>query len=119
MIMEKDFETLWREQKKDILMANEEYRQIIDSYKMRSGADWLLFAFPIVVAIVILEWMPTSKELLNWFIAAIAAIITFVVCVWVKTLITGNRSLDEVEKEVKERCRENYEKTGKMQDHQS
>lgn len=112
--MEKDFETLWQEQKKDILMANEEYRQIINSYKMNSGADWLLFAFPIVVAIAILEWMPTGKELLNWLIAAVAAIITFAICVWVKTLITGNRTLDEVEKEMKESCRENYEKTGQL-----
>lgn len=112
--MEKDFETLWQEQKKEILMANEEYQQIMNSYKLNSGADWLLFAFPIVVAIAILEWMPTSKELLNWLIAAIAAIIIFAICVWVKTLITGNRSLDEVEKEVKENCRKNYEKTGQL-----
>lgn len=112
--MGNDFETLWREQKKEILMANEEYRQIMDSYKMNSGADWLLFAFPIVVAIAILEWMPTGKELLNWLIAAVAAIIIFAICVWVKTLITGNRSLDEVEKEVKEQCRKRFEETGKL-----
>ncbi|MBO4315985.1 MAG: hypothetical protein IKX24_11175 [Prevotella sp.] len=114
--MGNDFETLWHEQKKEILMANEEYRRILDSYKMNSGADWLLFAFPIVVAIVILEWSPTGRELVNWLIAAVAAIITFALCVWVKTLITGNRSLDEVEKEVKEQCRIRFEKTGKLID---
>ncbi len=112
--MEKDFETLWHEQKKEILTSNEEYRHIMESYKMNSGADWLLFAFPIVVAIAILEWMPTGRELLNWLIAAVAAIITFALCVWIKTLITGNRSLDEVEKEVKEQCRKHYEETGRL-----
>ena len=113
--MEKDFESLWRENKKRLLEADPEYRKIIESYKMNSGADWLLFAMPAVVAIVILDWAPLDKELLNWLIGAIAAIVTFVLCVWIKSLLTGNRSLDEVEQEIKKRCLEHFEKTGKLE----
>ena len=112
---EKDFETLWKENKKRILEADPEYRKIIDSYKMNSGADWLLFALPAVVAIIILDWNPFQRELVNWLIGAIAAIVTFVLCVWIKSIISGNRSLDEVEKEIKARCMSNYEKTGKLE----
>lgn len=113
--MEKDFETLWRENKKRILETDPEYRKIIESYKMNSGADLLLFALPAVVAIFILDWSPLEKELLNWLIGAIAAIFVFVLCVWVKSFLSGNRSLDEVEQEVKSRYHECYEKTGKLE----
>ncbi len=109
---EKDFETLWKENKKRILEADPEYRKIIDSYKMNSVADWLLFALPAVVAIIILDWNPFQRELVNWLIGAIAAIVTFALCVWIKSIISGNRSLDEVEKEIKARCMSYYEKTG-------
>ena len=112
--MEKDFETLWRENKKRILEADPEYRKIIESYKMNSGADWLLFALPAVVAIVILDWSPLEKELLNWLIGAIAAIIVFVLCVWVKSFLSANRSLDEVEQEIKNRCLNHYNRTGNL-----
>lgn len=113
--MEKDFETLWKENKKRILEADPEYLKIIDSYKMNSGADWLLFALPAVVAIIILDWNPFQRELVNWLIGAIAAIITFVLCVWIKSIISGNRSLDEVEKEIKNRCLDNYNQTGNLE----
>lgn len=112
--MEKDFETLWRENKKRLLEADPEYRKIIDSYKMNSGADWLLFALPAVVAIVILDWAPSEKELLNWLFGALAAIVVFVICVWIKSILTGNRSLDEVEQEIKKRYLEKFERTGKL-----
>ena len=113
--MEKDFETLWKENKKRILEADPEYRKIIDSYKMNSGADWLLFALPAVVAIIILDWNPFQRELVNWLIGAIAAIVTFALCVWIKSIISGNRSLDEVEKEIKNRCLDNYNRTGNLE----
>lgn len=112
--MEKDFETLWRENKKRLLEAEPEYRKIIESYKMNSGADWLLFALPAVVAIVILDWAPSEKELLNWLFGAIAAIVVFVLCVWLKSFLSGNRSLDEVEQEIKKRYMEKFEKTGRL-----
>ncbi|MBQ1668521.1 MAG: hypothetical protein II063_11160, partial [Prevotella sp.] len=62
-----------------------------------------------------LDWNPFQRELVNWLIGAFAAIVTFVLCVWIKSIISGNRSLDEVEKEIKARCMSNYEKTGKLE----
>jgi hypothetical protein len=63
--MEKDFEVLWKENRKHILESDPEYKKIVESYKMKSGADWLLFGIPVMAAIVILETSPFGREFLT------------------------------------------------------
>ena len=46
--MEKqEFETFWKANRERILMSSDEYIKATSSYKLSSGADWLLFAIPI------------------------------------------------------------------------
>jgi|LAHS01.1.fsa_nt_gb Sec-independent protein secretion pathway component TatC len=111
MEAKKDFETYWLENRKQILESNPEYKRIINSYKMSSGADWLLFAIPVVGAIMVMNYRPFSKELLNYLLSAVVAIVLFGLSVWVKSLITNSRPLSEVEAEIKEKCRRQYEQS--------
>ena len=104
---EKEFETYWAQHRKQLLEANAEYREAIENYKMNTGADWLLFAFPVVVAVVLLDWAPFDSEVLNWVIGAVAAVVVFVLSVWVKSMITGTRPISQIEEEVKEQERRN------------
>ena len=114
--MEKDFEVLWKENRKHILESDPEYKKIVESYKMKSGADWLLFGIPVMAAIVILETSPFGRELFNWLAGVAVAVVTFAICVAVKSMITGNRSVSELEEDLKKRCHEHYMKTGKLTD---
>lgn len=114
--MEKDFEVLWKENRKHILESDPEYKKIVESYKMKSGADWLLFGIPVMAAIGILETSPFGRELFNWLAGVAAAVVTFAICVAVKSMITGNRSVSELEEDLKKHCHEHYMKTGKLTD---
>jgi hypothetical protein len=86
----------------------------MNSYKMNTGADRLLFAIPVVAAFVVINIGLFRKELLNWVVGAVTAIVIFVVSVWIKTLMSGNRSLEVVEKEVKEIMWRKYKDTGSL-----
>ena len=72
---------------------------------MSNGSDWLLFGIPIVAGIVYINNVQLGNELLNWVASAAVTIICFVVCVWIKSLITGSKSPDETEKDIKQRIR--------------
>lgn len=108
------FETLWLEKRKQILMADDEYRKATESYKMVSGADWLLFGMPVVAAIIAIDQSFFKSEILNWLFSAAVAIMAFVIAVIVKTLTNGSRPISVIEAEIKERCRKEYEITGKL-----
>lgn len=110
--LEDEFELLWLERRKQILAADEEYIRATEGYRMTSGADWLLFGMPVVAAIMVLEMSFFGSEIINWLVAALVAALLFVVAVYVKTLITGGRSVTEIEADAKRRCREEYERTG-------
>ena len=38
------FELYWQSHRRELLSKNKEYREIEESYKMRTGFDWLLWA---------------------------------------------------------------------------
>ena len=50
-----EFERYWTENREKILNANSEYRKVRDSYKSLSGADYLLYAIPVVAGIVFMD----------------------------------------------------------------
>lgn len=102
------FEQYWTANRQSLLNSNREYRETIDSYKMHSGADWLLFALPVVAAILVFDWSPFGRELLNWILSALVAIVSFAVCVAVKSWLSGTRPLSEIEEEVKEQARRDF-----------
>ena len=99
--MEKqEFETFWKANRERILMSLDEYIKATSSYKLSSGADWLLFAIPIVAAIIFMEQCSIERELLKWLAGAGITIVTFI-----KSMISGSRSPEDVEREIKERIR--------------
>ena len=112
--MEDKFEMLWLEKRKAILMGNEEYRKATEGYKMSSGADWLLFGKPIVAAIIVLDQSFFANEMLNWLLGAGVAAVLFVIAVAVKAYIIGVRPVSEIEDEIKQRCKEQFDATGKF-----
>ena len=112
--MEDKFEMLWLEKRKAILMGNEEYRKATEGYKMSSGADWLLFGMPIVAAIIVLDQSFFANEMLNMLLVAVLAAVMFVIAIAVKSFIISARHVSEIEAEIKQRCKEQFDATGKF-----
>lgn len=103
---EKDFEAYWKAHRDEILSQSEEYRRAKDNFKMNSGSDLLLFGIPIVAGIVCMNNIALSNELLKWLASAVVTIVSFALCVWIKSIATGSSSPDEVEQKLKERTRQ-------------
>lgn len=85
-----------------ILEKNDEYRHAKENFKIHSGADLILFGIPVVAGIVSINNVPLQNELLKWIVSAVITIVCFALSVWVKSLITGMVSPDEVEQRLKE-----------------
>ena len=100
---EKEFEEYWKANRESILSKDEEYRLAKDNFKMSNGSDMLLFGLPIVAGIVFMNNVHLGNELLNWIASAAVTIVCFAICAWIKSLITGSCSPDEVEARVKEK----------------
>ncbi len=105
-----DFETFWKANRERLLAENKEYQQAKNHYKMSSGADWLLFAIPAIVGILSFDHILLESEVLKWLCCAAITIVSFVVCVWIKSMTIGGRSPEEIEREIKEKRMKNEEK---------
>lgn len=103
---EQEFETYWLQHRDAILANDGEYQDAKRNLQMRTGADWLLFAVPVVVGILCVNNLPIASELLRWVCSAVATVLSFAGCVWVKSLLTGDRALSEIEADLKERLRQ-------------
>jgi len=103
MMNEKEFETYWQSNRKRLLDNDASYREAKNNYKMTSGADWLLYAIPVVSAIVVMDNCNITNELLKWAVGAAVCILCFVVCVWIKSLNSDGLSPDDIEKRIKKR----------------
>ena len=99
---DREFETYWKENRMTILEKNDEYRHAKENFKIHSGADLILFGIPVVAGIVSINNVPLQNELLKWIVSAVITIACFALSVWVKSLITGTVSPDEVEQRLKE-----------------
>lgn len=108
------FEELWREHGYRLLREDAEYRQLTDSFKIKTGGDYLLFAIPLLSGVVFMDKAPIEHELLRWLACAVVVVVVFVVCAWIKSAVSGSKSSAEVEKHVKERCYERFRKTGRL-----
>lgn len=99
---DKEFDTYWKENRMTILEKNDEYRHAKENFKIHSGADLILFGIPVVAGIVSINNVPLQNELLKWIVSSVITIVCFALSVWVKSLITGMVSPDEVEQRLKE-----------------
>ena len=109
-MIEGDFERYWLINRKTLLSENKEYREIEESYRMHSGFDWLLWGLPAVAGLLAYRFVSLQSEILKWLVSALAVIVVFLLCVWIKSTISGLRSLDEVEKEIKAQAFEKFKR---------
>lgn len=100
-----EFEKYWKENREQILSKNDEYVKAKNCFKMTSGADWLLFAFPVVAGILFMNYCPIKHELLKWLASAVVTIIIFVICVWIKSMTSDSSSPEELEQKIKEQVK--------------
>lgn len=107
---EKEFEKCWLQNRERLLANDAEWQQMRDSYKTHSGSDMLLYAIPIVVGIVCLDYLPIKHELLLWGVSAVIMIVVSVICVQIKSAASGIKSAGDIEKRVKEEYRRQLEK---------
>ena len=104
------FEQYWLQNRKQLLKADNEYMKATGGYKMSSGADWLLFAIPVAVGIVLKDYLPVANEILNLLLCIVITVLCFIVCVWIKTLMIGRPDIAAIEAKVKQKAREQWEK---------
>lgn len=97
-----EFEAYWKANRTTILAHSDEYRRAKEEFKVHSGADLILFGIPVVAGIVTMNSLMIHNELLRWLISAAVTILCFVFSVWIKSMITGTVSPDEVEMRLKE-----------------
>lgn len=113
MDKDEEFERWWKENKHDILHEDSEYLRVENSYKIKSGADLLLFGIPVVAGIVVINYIPVDSEILRWIISAVITIAVFLVCVWIKSTTIPGETLSEIEERLKNKFFEQWKKNEK------
>lgn len=108
------FENWWLANKQQVLDEDREYHEVVESYKMKSGADWLLFGIPVLTGMLCVQFLPIHHEILLWVASIAITVVVFAVCVIVKSLSHPHRPISDIEADVKKRCLEEYERTGKL-----
>lgn len=106
------FEILWNENRERLLDSDDEWREMRGSCKIRTGTDALVYAIPVVVGIVCLDYLPVRHELLKWGISAVVMIVVTAICIQVKSIVSGTKSAVDIEKRVKEEYRNKVESSG-------
>lgn len=110
---DEEFEKWWKENKNDILHEDTEYNRVQNSYKIKSGADLLLFGIPVVAGIVYMNYSSIESEILKWIVSAVITIVVFLICVWVKSTTIPGETLSEIEERLKDKFYAEWQKNDK------
>ncbi len=97
------FTEYWNTHRERLLREDPEYSEALNSYAMKSGADWLLFGIPVVAGIVAMQMLPVQHELLRFGLSVVVTIIAFAISVYIKSVTSPHRPLSDIEKDVRER----------------
>lgn len=103
---EKEFETYWKKHRNEILSEDSDYMHAKENFGMHNGANLILFGIPIVIGIVFMNNIHFKTEILTWAASAAVTIVAYAICVWIKALIFGVGSPDEVEQRIKQKKKE-------------
>lgn len=109
------FENWWLSSKQRVLAEDREYREAVETYKMKSGADWLLFGIPVVTGILCVQHLPIQHEILRWVASIAITVVVFAICVFFKSLSHPHRPISDIEADVKKRYWEKYLETGELE----
>ncbi len=102
---QKEFEIYWKQHRDEILQHSKDYTDAKENFKMHNGADLIMFGLPIVAGVVFMNNVSIASEMLLWLLSAAVTFLSYVVCVWVKSMISGTESPDEVEQRIRERLK--------------
>lgn len=99
----RDFEIYWKSHKADLIRqaprALKEERE--NNGKMNTAGDWLLFALPIIVIVGFTNTDFIKSELLRFVVALAIGLVCFVITVYVKPLVSGKRSIVDIDADIK------------------
>jgi hypothetical protein len=99
---EEQFNKWWKDNRHRLLHEDKEYAERENSYKIKSGADLLLFAIPALAGIIFLESGLVKHEMLNWLCAAIVVIVTFLISAFIKSQMIPGDSLYDIEQRIRQ-----------------
>lgn len=104
MIMnEQEFQNYWYANRTKLLNEDAEYIEAKEQVKANGKADWLFYVVAAFAGISFMSKSGIQHELLNWFLSAVITIVCFLLCVFIKSLISNDPSLDDIEKKVRQR----------------
>lgn len=99
-----EFEKLWQEKRENILLHNDEYQQIKRGYTGWNFIDYLLM----IGGFLIFENYIGTFQLhvaLKYILSMLGTVVLWLIYRLIKARFSGNRTLEEIENEIKERYR--------------
>lgn len=109
------FTGYWTIHRDRLLREDSEYSAALESYAMKSGADWLLFGIPVVAGIVAMQLLPFESELLRFGTSVLITLIAFVISVYIKSVLSPHRALSDIEADVRRRAYEQWKSDERRQ----
>lgn len=110
-LMEKNFDTYWEMNSRRLVENAPEAlrRERENSKKMNTAGDWILAIIPIAAALFFIQQSYFHSEMVNLVIGLLIGAVSFVVCEMAKPYVTGKRSLSDIDEDIKEHYRKEYE----------
>lgn len=112
--MEKDFETFWKEnQRLLVLNAPKQMRDdMLRASRLDTPIDWICFAVPIVVGILLQPMLPIRSEILSWIATLSVVVVLFVLLQIVRPYFSKKKTETQALEAIKRYYYEQYKRTG-------
>lgn len=106
LMIEKTFEKIWADNRQRLLQEDEEYQRILRSYRKHNWADALVAPAALIGSMEFVAWLGVKSQVLNFVISLVLAIVFFFVFLYFKAVRVSRKTLDEVERRIKEEYRQ-------------
>lgn len=105
-MIEKTSEKKWADNRQRLLQEDEEYQRILRSYRKHNWADALVAPAALIGSMEFVAWLGVKSQVLNFVISLVLAIVFFFVFLYFKAVRVSRKTLDEVERRIKEEYRQ-------------
>ena len=106
LMIEKTFEKKWADNRQRLLQEDEEYQRILRSYRKHNWADALVAPAALIGSMEFVAWLGVKSQVLNFVTSLVLAIVFFFVSLYFKAVRVSRKTLDEVERRIKEEYRQ-------------
>lgn len=106
LMIEKTIEKKWADNRQRLLQEDEEYQRILRSYRKHNWADALVAPAALIGSMEFVAWLGVKSQVLNFVISLVLAIVFFFVFLYFKAVRVSRKTLDEVERRIKEEYRQ-------------